>query len=84
MQRQNVIIHKISNMRIQNIQTINHHKIYFRGVFATYVKNIDKKHSAVNVTDFVDGFQSNVDLITDTYEKDREKAEKNGLERKKP
>lgn len=62
-------------MRINNIQnTRNINVVSFNGVFTTNIKDIDKKHGSV-VTDYVDSFQKSVDDITDTYEKERKKAE---------
>lgn len=63
-------------MRINNIQnTRNINVVSFNGVFTTNIKDIDKKHGSVVVTDYVDSFQKSVDDITDTYEKERKKAE---------
>ncbi len=63
-------------MRINNsYNTRNINQTFFRGVFTTNIKDIDKKYSSVHITDYVDSFQKSVDGITDTYEKERKKAE---------
>lgn len=63
-------------MRINNsYNTRNINQTFFRGVFTTNIKDIDRKYSSVHITDYVDSFQKSVDDITDTYEKERKKAE---------
>ena len=63
-------------MRINNsYNTRNINQTFFRGVFTTNIKDIDRKYSSVHITDYVDSFQKSVDGITDTYEKERKKAE---------
>ena len=71
-------------MRINSIQnTRNINLVSFKGVFTTNIKDIDKKHSSATTTDYVDSFQKNADSITNTYEKEREKAENKWFGKKK-
>ena len=68
-------------MRINSIKFTE--PTFFKGVFRTDIKDIDKEHAAVATIDYVDSFQKNLDSITDKYEKDRKAAESKFFFRKR-
>lgn len=75
---ENISIKKRVIMKVQNIRRINNNKMSFRGVFANKIREtlsgIDKKHSEVRTTDYLDDFHKNIDAIDKWYDTESQKA----------
>ena len=75
---ENISIKKRVIMKVQNIQRINNNKMSFRGVFANKIREtlsgIDKRHSEVRTTDYLDDFHKNIDAIDKWYDTESQKA----------
>ena len=65
-------------MKVQNIQRVNNTKMSYRGVYTNKIKEalsgIDKKHSKVKTTDYLDDFHKNIDAIDAWYDTESQKA----------